>query len=324
MADGPVFLVGAPRSGTTLMQYILRSHPELGFPTGESHFFVPYYQQRATYGDLGRPENVRRLLESIYSNRRRFFDEELHGLRWDLDAVTRLVTERGARTVPAIIATILAENARREGKRRWGDKTPYYVLHLPLLLEMFPDASFVHIVRDGRDCALSMLQRKEDLKIFNTYHAGYIWKRYVDAGTEFGRGHPAAYKELKYEAIIQDPEPVLSDLCRFLDIDYDERLVDFTKARGQGKTTLLKQPIQGGNSEKWRRRMSRRQLKVFEGMAADTLKAKGYAIVTGREGVHPLADKVYSAHMRLSYLLLRVKQDRLTRRSRPAGSAGPS
>lgn len=307
MSDGPIFLVGAPRSGTTLMQYILRSHPDLGFPTGESHFFVPFYQQREAYGDLSRPENVRRLLEQIYTDRRAFFDEELHGLHWDLDAVTRLVTERGASTVPDIIATVMAENARLEGKSRWGDKTPYYVLHLALLQEMFPNARFVHIVRDGRDCALSMLERKKDLKIFSTYHAAYVWKRYVDAGTAYGERQPEAYKELNYEALIQDPEPVLTDLCRFLDVAYDPRLVDYTKARGPGKTPLVTKPIQGDNSEKWRSRMSRRQLEVFEGMAGDTLRAKGYAIATERQAIHPLADKAYSAHIRLSYLLQRVK-----------------
>ena len=130
----------------------------------------------------------------------------------------------------------------------------------------------------------------------------------MDAGTAYGRDHPEAYKELKYEALIQDPEAVLTDLCRFLDIAYDPRLVEYTKARGQGKTTLLKQPIQAANSEKWRSHMSRRQLEVFEGMAADTLRAKGYAIATEKEAVSPLMDKAYSAHIRLSYLLLRVKK----------------
>ena len=177
---GPVFIVGAPRSGTTLLQYMLRAHPALSLPTGESHFFIPLYRHAAQYGDLSQADNVRRVLRAMEAQSAEFLYTDLHGLKFDVETLTREFVTEGRRTIRDIITGLFEKNAVGEGKPRWGDKTPYYVLHIPKLLEWWPDAQIIHIVRDGRDVALSMFARRHDFGAYNTYLAAKQWAQYVE------------------------------------------------------------------------------------------------------------------------------------------------
>jgi len=301
MKPGPIFIIGAPRSGTTLLQYMLRSHPRISFPTGESHFMVPLYRESASFGDLRMPENMRRLLVDIYRRSADFIDSELHGLKFEVDVLAEKFCKQNLSNVPAVIRGLMELNAHGEGKLRWGDKTPYYSLHVPLIMEMFPDAQIIHILRDGRDCALSMLERGKDLDIHNIYHATRIWKQYVDAGQAAGRLLDSSqYYEFRYEDLLQRQLDVVSGLCDFLGEEFSESVINYRKASGSGKTPLLRKPIQAGNSEKWKNRMSRRQIRMFECIAGDTLTANGYTVTTAKESLSRSVIVFYEVHQRLS------------------------
>jgi len=169
--QGPIFIVGAPRSGTTMLQYRLRNHPHISLPTGESHFFIPLYRNLESFGDLRQVDNIRRVLQAMHEQSRDFLETDLHGVKFDVDRLARELHAEGRHTMPAIISGLFEKNARGEGKSRWGDKTPYYVMHLPKLLEWFPDAQIVHLIRDGRDVALSLFGRQHDFSVYNTYFA---------------------------------------------------------------------------------------------------------------------------------------------------------
>jgi len=300
--DRPIFIVGAARSGTTLLQYMLRSHPEISLPTAESHFFIPFYKRINEFGDLSNKENIRALLEAIYYARKCFFDEDVHGIKYDADSLAEILYEKGCSTLPELISGIFQENAKAEGKNRWGDKTPYYILHLDTLLEMFPDAQFIHLIRDGRDCALSMLERKWDLQIFNIYHAAYTWNRYVTAGQDFGQRHPECYFEIRYEDILNQPELSMGRLCDFLGIQFDDSVVNFRKSRGTGgKTPLLSKPLQKSNQEKWKGRMSDKQLEVFESLAGPALTKCGYELACHDPSISKLDCYKYELQIKLGH-----------------------
>src|SRR4051794_17280172 len=131
----PFFIVGVPRSGTTLLRQMLRGHPRLAVPP-ESHF-VP--------AALNAPSGAA-ALELILR------DE--HFADWQVDAadVRRRATTSDM-TPASVVRAAFETYAQAQGRPRWGDKTPAYVLHMPLLAEAFPGARFVHIIRDGRDVA---------------------------------------------------------------------------------------------------------------------------------------------------------------------------
>ncbi|MGY6274697.1 sulfotransferase family protein [Methylomonas sp. MgM2] len=297
----PIFIVGAPRSGTTLLQYMLKSHPEISLPSGESHFFIPFYQRRAEFGDLKIKANLSSLLSEIYQAKRDFFDDDFHGIKFDIEKLAEQIHNNKISTVPGVISALFQLNAQAEGKTYWGEKTPYYILHLNTIMEMFPTARIVHIIRDGRDCGLSMLARRWDLRVFNIYHAAYIWNKYVNSGIDFGKNNPNIYFELKYESLLSSPQTVFQELCRFLNIEYSESLINFKKSSETGKTPLLTQPLNRENRQKWKRRMSPKQTKIFEAIAGPTLSRCGYEVSNLPHKLSKPDWFVNEAHIRLCY-----------------------
>jgi len=302
---GPIFLVGAARSGTTLLQYMLRSHPRISLPTGESHFIVPMGEQAAVFGDLSRLENIITVLETIFRRHKEFLVEELHGIHFDVRMIATALHRRGVRDMPSLIDGLFRLNAEGEGKVRWGDKTPYYAMHLERLLSMFPTAQVVHIVRDGRDCALSMLERKYDLNIFNIHEAAETWLRYVRAAREFGRRvKENQYFEFRYEDLLTDPESTMRNICTFLGEDYSESVVNFCKPSEPGKTPLLQKPVQPQNSDKWREKMSDWHKRIFESVSREVLCESGYSLSMSapQPPLFGIVSTAYKAHSWLMHL----------------------
>jgi hypothetical protein len=305
---GPVFIVGAPRSGTTLLQYMLRSHPRISLPTGESHFFIPLYRDAETYGDLSRPENIRRVLEAMYRQSADFLDTDLHGLTFDIGKLTDEFHAEKRFSMQSIIAGLFEKNAALEGKARWGDKTPYYILHIPKLLEWFPNGQIIHLIRDGRDVALSLFARSHDFGVYNTYFAAKYWQQYVETGHAYGAGLPDnTYLEIRYEDILGDQRAVMQQICHFLGEEFSESLLNFKKAGQAGKTPLLQKPVQASNAEKWRERMSNRQIRVFESAAGDTLSRFGYPLLTGARPLPLALRAAYRAHNKAGQHLRRLR-----------------
>lgn len=297
---GPVFLVGAPRSGTTLLQYMVRSHPSISLPSGESHFIVPFLQRADEFGDLAKPGSLRTALIAIERKAHRFFSEDFHGLRFDLDTVFTELARQRINSMPELIDAVFRLNAKGEGKERWGDKTPYYALHLQLLSESFPSGQFIHIIRDGRDCALSMLHRKYDLGIYNVYDAAFVWRRYVDSAQTQGRLlGPQRYLEFHYESLLQDPRGTMETVCRFLNEPFSESLLNFQKPRTRGKTPLLQKPVQKDNTEKWRDSMPSRAVRIFEAVAGSTLRCNGYRLQFDEHTLRKSTEIVYRIHSRM-------------------------
>ncbi len=293
----PVFIVGAPRSGTTLLQYMLRAHPSLSLPTGESHFFVPLLRNLDQFGDLNTLQAKRAVLEAMYRQSANFLDTDLHGIRFEIPSLAEKLQIDGCHTMPTIIARLFELNAEGEGKVRWGDKTPYYVFHMQLLQQFYPNAQFIHLIRDGRDVALSLFARRDDFRVYNAYVAGKYWVQYVDSGREQGRIlGPLRYLEVKYEDLISNPKIALQKICGFLCEEYSDSLLDYQRAQEAGKTPLVSQPLQATNTDKWRESMSARQIARFEAAAHETLIANGYKLATNGKPLSILERIAFRLH----------------------------
>ncbi|WP_310447394.1 sulfotransferase [Thiobacillus sp.] len=298
--NGPIFIVGAPRSGTTVLQYRLRNHPRISLPTGESHFFIPLYRNQADFGDLSQLNSVRRVLHAMLDQSRDFLETDLHGLKFDADTLARELHANGCHTLPAIIAGVFEKNAQGEGKARWGDKTPYYVMHLPKLIEWFPDAQIVHLIRDGRDVALSLFGRQHDFYVYNSYFAAEYWESYVEKGRAQGRQlAPGQYLELRYEALLADPEATMKTLCAFLGEAFSSGLFDVTAVDDPGKTPLVHKPLRADNAGKWRSKMSTAQIRAFESVSGNTLREFGYELVTPAAPPSTVVKAAYRLHNQL-------------------------
>lgn len=280
--NGPIFVVGAPRSGTTLLQRMLRSHPRISSPTGESHFIIPLLTKATPYGNLSKRENITAVLREMHRISAEFLETDLHGVKFDIEILSEAIHSRGAHTMPQVIDMLFRINAEGEDKTRWLDKTPYYILNIPLLAAIYPDAQFVHIIRDGRDAVLSMLERSVDIRVFSFYQGAKLWKRYVDAGRTMGAIlPPERYLEFRFEDMLNDQEGTLRQVCDFLGEEFSDKVIDFQKSRDPlNKTPLLREGIKRDNQEKWRAQMSASQSRIFESIAGETLADCGYPLIS--------------------------------------------
>jgi hypothetical protein len=206
-----VFVVGCPRSGTTLVRLILDANPALAIPV-ESHFLLglrprPWRARRDPVGAIGSHFSVR---------------------RWDVDAgeLEALVRSSGETTFAGVAGAYFAAYAALHGKTRWGDKTPGYVAHLDTILGMFPGAQIVHVLRDGRASARSMSEQPWGPP--TAISGGHWWRRKVERGREFGRRAAVdSYVELRMEDLTADPEGATRTLCDQLDLTYDPAMLQY-------------------------------------------------------------------------------------------------
>lgn len=255
---------------------MLNRHPEVAIPP-ESHFIPRLWDRRSHYGRGDRLERPRAFLRDLGADRR-FRD-------WNVP-IEDVAREIGSLPDPSFadgIAAAYRVYARSRGRSRWGDKTPRYVDRIPLLARLFPTARFVHVVRDGRDVALSML----DIGRLHRRSASpaLVWRRQVARGRRAGRAlGPDRYREIRYEALVEDPERELRALCGFLDLPFDpsvlrhdDRAPDRLPSRVRWMHTRLALPPTKGLRD-WRRDMSARDVAEYEAIAGEQLVAMGYEL----------------------------------------------
>ena len=262
----PVFVVGMNGSGTTMLLDCLGRHPELyGFP--QETRLIPYLMARAaSYGDLSVDENFLRLWDEARSLPA---FREING-----NAPVPLPDDwrDGRRDLASILDTVFRYFAAPQGKRRWVEKTPQHVQHIASLAGMFPHARFVHVIRDGRDCAASFHRRwyrRPELTIFR-------WKKVVAMGGAQGAAiGPSRYLEVRYEDLTARPEPSLRAVCEFLGLRFDPAVLE------SDQPYLVADPSEDArglrpNSGKWERYFSPRTRDRLERIAGRQLARCGY------------------------------------------------
>ena len=204
------FIVGVPRSGTTLLRLMCDAHPELSIPPETG--FMP-----AVLGLGARGEQLREA----------FLRAVTQTPSWGDANIPRATFERALReaepfTVARGVRAFYLTYAGRFGKTRWGDKTPFYCLHMDKIERVLPEARFIHIIRDGRDVALSQRglwfaagDRVEEL--------AHQWRSWIATARRLGKRR-RHYMEVRYEELIADAPGLLRKVCEFLELNYDARM----------------------------------------------------------------------------------------------------
>lgn len=269
----PFFIVGSARSGTTLLRLILNAHPLVAVPP-ESRFVVELW-------DGNREVDSDAFLARLAAHRR--FQN------WDLpiEAVAHELGSEGPVDYADAIRAAFRAYARVHGKPRWGDKTPRYVERLPLIAQLFPEAKIIHLIRDGRNVALSYAD--VDFGPKTVGGAAEIWARRVAAGRRAGRElGPKRYLDLHYERLVEDTAAAVRDLCEFLDLDFDSGMLDYTSRARDAVLSraykfnphLTQSTVREVRS--WENDMSSRNIQIFEAVAGDVLEEAGYPRKFGR------------------------------------------
>jgi sulfotransferase family protein len=293
-----VFIVGCPRSGTTLLGRLLDANPELAI-IHEGRFVAAWFERRRGLTPEGAvtPELIERLLDF-----RPFKNVDVNR-----EQLEQLADGQAAMPYARFVSGIFDLHGAAQGKRLVGDKTPHYVRSLPTLHALWPDARFVHIVRDGRDVCLSVhdwkkvVERGGAVARYSGWErdpvatAAVWWEWQVRLGREAGATvGPQRYHEVRYESLVADPEAECRALCTFLDVPFEQDMLAFHEGRTRDDSELdAKQawrPVTPGLRD-WRTQMPADDLERFEAAAGDLLEELGYA----RGVPSPSRDAVQSA-----------------------------
>ena len=295
MSSPPLLILGVRRSGTTLLRVILDRSAELAIP--DESYVVPQLAHRhprtvdaaAFVDDLRRLPRLREL-----------------GIPPE-DVATRLTT---GMTTGAAIAAVFETYAATRGKARWGDKTPLYMQHLRMLERLFPEARFVHLVRDGRDAALSFLAMAEGVVTRTWAHpydaAGFAcqWRTEVEAARALGaRVGSGRYLEVSYERLVAEPEVTVRAVSAFASLAYEPAMLDYVgnvDLQDKPHQQRLAHPPTPGVRD-WRTEMAPAEVARFEDVAGDLLVRLGYEV---RGPTHPPSG---SARARLASYRLRLR-----------------
>jgi hypothetical protein len=275
--DPPLFVFGSGRSGTSLLSRMLDSHPAIAVPY-ESHLYNRIYPL-VRDADLGLPAVRERVIRAILRTR----DLRQWSPRPSLEATLAAIRRPGFH---GIVEALLESWTRSRGKRRWGEKTPHHTFCWRTILEGFPDLKVVHVVRDGRDVALSFLAAPFGPK--HVYQAALHWIRYIEsaeaAGAVLGE---RGFLVVRYEDLVSAPERELRRICAFVGEAYDPAMLSY-HGRGVAYPTdprnlqNLTRPVLADTRDRWRTGMTAREQRIFEAVAGAHLERYGYSRVMGR------------------------------------------
>src|SRR5215813_279162 len=286
MSNLYMFIVGCPRSGTTLIQRMVNAHPDIAI-TPESHWIPRLYAKHWALTPEGRakPKLIRRLLGHPKFARLKISAEEL----------TRLAGNGQPVSYTDLVSRILDLYGERQGKPVVGDKTPDYVRSIETLHGLWPSARFVHVIRDGRDVALSMMDwpksrpKPGDFAAWREDRvstAALWWEVNVRMGRQAGEsiGHELYY-EVRYESLVRRPGEESAALCGFLGVPYSGAMLRFYEVAATSdpglETRRAHLPVTPGLRD-WRAELSPQDNERFEAAVAALLDELGYARVVPR------------------------------------------
>ena len=245
-----IFIIGAPRSGTTLLQRILSVHSELFSIEGETGLFS-------------------------YQN---IFDKKRHHFNFKSDQLTTLF--KNSNDIIDFFTNAVNElKKNHHSSNRFVEKTPQHILHLPFLIKHFPNAKFIHIVRDGRDCYCSAQEnswvpQSRSIEEFARYWKKCVYKAISVNATE-------NVLTIKYEDLVSKPNDVIPKVMNFLDLETEPCQTDHTKIANDQRArkkefAKLQQPINTSSINRWASTLNKKEVDVFSKIAGDQLRHYGY------------------------------------------------
>ncbi len=270
----PFFIVGNDRSGTTMLRLILDRGDEAAIPT-ESMFLGDFAPVRRGRLDLSDHATAVAFAETVWAHPKVRL--------WALDGpapVPPAGLDHEAAYRWCVEAPYRAY-AERDGKQRWGDKTPAYLHHIDELVQVWPGVRLLVLVRDGRDVALSI--RSLPFGANNAWAAAGDWAEGIRLGMRAAERYPANVLTVRYEDLVANPGDEVRRICDFLGLMFGEQMLEIERSSGAKVVadqaewfTNLWAGINQKSVGKWRTHMSAREQALFAGIAGAELAANGY------------------------------------------------
>ena len=280
-------VVGVPRSGTTLLRLMLDAHPLVAVPP-ETYFLLPVARAYRE-GQVRTPDQLFAMVTATH-----VWDD----FKLAKDAYYERLLALAPFTVPDGVRLFYRMYADRFDKPRWGDKTPRYTRMMRSIERMLPEARFVHVIRDGRDVAVSLrgtwFAPGQDVATLAS-----DWKERIEYARKAG-ALCTHYLEVRYEDLVLNTRDVLLAICRFVDLPFDERMETYHRSAQErlddlgthynpdGSVKVSRQsrlqihafstrPPTATRIGRWRQELSLEEQQAFDRVAGDLLRELGYA-----------------------------------------------
>lgn len=275
----PFFIVGTPRSGNTLLRRILYIHPDVHIPP-ETYVIGNIIKTYRTY------HRVLRWPELVYLTLAKFeFDPEFETFEMSLGPLARELIQLPPNeySLAYLIDAFYRYHAALKGKTviRWGDKTPLNTFYLDDIIQVFPDARFICMIRDGVDVVASLLETGLYSQLEDAAHR---WLAALSATRTFSAKHPGYCLEVKYESLVQEPVNIVNQICEFIGITFQEEMVnnshkianDMGDVEMRAHHAAVKKPIFTDSIAKGRQRLSSTQKADLERLIGAALAQFNY------------------------------------------------
>jgi hypothetical protein len=274
---GYIFIVGLPRTGTTLTRNILNCSEDVGMG-GESHFFggprrwgiqigQGFRQELAKVGNISTDVGAKKVVDYIYNiDKNNFWGKIAKKVDREEFLQRLLESDRSDRSL-----LDLAMAFHADGKPLRGEKTPAHLYWVPTLFEWFPNVKIIHTFRDPRAIYVSqkMKGKKGDLplyrssfrrselifELYSSFHIITAWLRVIRLHYQYQQVYPNSYYFFKYEDLISNPKPSLQKLCDFLEISFNEKMLQQASVNS---SFVPRNQIQGFDSQaidRWRKHL---------------------------------------------------------------------
>ncbi len=284
------FIVGVPRSGTTLLRLMLDAHPALAIPPEFS--FPPRLVEKIEMASNSKDYLVEKL-----TTRARWSDFHINA-----KSFSQKVDDLNPFNISDALRTFYKLYAERFGKPRWGDKTTKNTARMSFIQTLLPEAHFIHIIRDGRDAASSISRLyfgPNSMREAATWWVSKILEARAQANNLMH------YMEIRFEDLVLHTESTLKEICRFIDLSWDPAMLDYYKTSAErlnelqdvlthdsralkaedrrGKHCLTSKPPQKERIGCGRNEMSDADREWFENIAGETLQDLGYEVGPSQE-----------------------------------------
>jgi hypothetical protein len=277
------FIIGRPRSGTTLLRILFEAHPHVTIPP-ESPFIISLYKK---YGKITHWDKtiIQSFCEDLF--KQRYFD------KWLIPKerlCEKLLLAEGDKTFQDMVRQVCLSYTSvfdKEEIRLIGDKNPAYSLFAGRIHQLFPEAKIIHITRDYRDNYLSLINVNFEVPIVPL--VVYRWKFAYKQMAKLKKRNPGLVYSLKYEDLATDPENQFREICHFLGLEFNPEVLSFYKKKAEVEQTYagskeiaiihksLFNPISTDRMNMWKKEMTERQVRIADLVAGKTAEKAGYA-----------------------------------------------
>jgi len=281
MKQDPVFVVGVPRSGTTLLTAMLAAHSRLSCGP-ETHFF-----RRLAEVDVDQlndpetwPEPALNFISSIRHSGFTGYESKYLLEKYELD-VSQIAAYLASKepTIQNILASVTEQYMVRQKKSRWIEKTPDHLAYIHSIRTYYPASPVVRIVRDPRDVALSLMKVPWGAK--SLLGALLFWRRFDEASAEFFSTDKNS-DTIRFEDLVSNPAETLQKLCQFIGEEFEQAMLD-TSSSGQRVNSRnvpwkqkVSQPPDTARIAAWRNDLTKEENQLAEAMLGDRLAVYGY------------------------------------------------